>query len=111
MRIKEEETLLLPPEERGFIESRRILQLNDIKTRLAIQNEESSNNEIESIIREYCKKIFKFEDKYFEKVWERCLDDMTKSDQPFFENVLSQVKDSKKYRELKKKLIELQEKS
>ena len=107
LRIKKEEALLLPPEERGFIESRRKLQLNEIETRLGIQDEESSNNEVESIIREYCKNNFNFEHTDFDKVWDRCIDDMTKSNKSFFESVLPQIKDNKKYKELKKKLFAL----
>ena len=98
---------MLPPEERGFIESRRKLQLNEIETRLGIQDEESSNNEVESIIREYCKNNFNFEHTDFDKVWDRCIDDMTKSNKSFFESVLPQIKDNKKYKELKKKLFAL----
>ena len=108
LRIKEEETHLLSPEERGIIEDRRILQLNEIKTRLAIQNEEKSNNEIEYIICKYCKDRFNFEHPDFNRVWEVCLYEMQKRDIPFFEGVLPQIKNDKMYKNLKKKLITLQ---
>ena len=62
---KEEETYLLSPEERGMLQSNRSLQLNEIKTLLAIQDEEKSNEEIEYLIREYCRKAFGVEDPDF----------------------------------------------
>ena len=107
LRIIEEETYLLSPEERGMLQSNRSLQLNEIKTLLAIQDEEKSNEEIEYLIREYCRKTFGVEDPDFKYVWETCLDEMSAKDKPFFESLLPQIKDEAMQRQLKKKLNRL----
>ena len=107
LRIKQEETNLLSIEERGLIENRRILQLNEIKTNLAIQDEERSNNELEYIIRKYVKDRFNFEHPDFNEVWEVLLCDMKKEDVQFCEGLLPQIQEKKMYRNLKKKLISL----
>lgn len=107
LRIIEEETYLLSPEERGMLQSNRSLQLNEIKTLLAIQDEEKSNEEIEYLIREYCRKAFGVEDPDFKYVWEICLDEMSAKDMPFFESLLPQIKDEAMQRQLKKILNRL----
>lgn len=107
LRIIEEETYLLSPEERGMLQSNRSLQLNEIKTLLAIQDEEKSNEEIEYLIREYCRKAFGVEDPDFKYVWEICLDEMSAKDMSFFESLLPQIKDEAMQRQLKKKLNRL----
>lgn len=107
LRIIEEETYLLSPEERGMLHSNRSLQLNEIKTLLAIQDEEKSNEEIEYLIREYCRKAFGVEDSDFKYVWEICLDEMSAKDMSFFESLLPQIKDEAMQRQLKKKLNRL----
>ena len=107
LRIIEEETYLLSPEERGMLQSNRSLQLNEIKTLLAIQDEEKSNEEIEYLIREYCRKAFGVEDPDFKYVWEICLDEMSAKDMSFFESLLPQIKDEVMQRQLKKKLNRL----
>ena len=107
LRIIEEETYLLSPEERGMLQSNRSLQLNEIKTLLAIQDEEKSNEEIEYLIREYCRKAFGVEDPDFKYVWEICLDEMSAKDKPFFELLLPQIEDEVMQRQLKKKLNRL----
>ena len=107
LRIIEEETYLLSPEERGMLQGNRSLQLNEIKTLLAIQDEEKSNEEIEYLIREYCRKAFGVEDTDFKYVWETCLDEMSAKDKSFFESLLPQIKDEVMQRQLKKKLNRL----
>lgn len=107
LRIIEEETYLLSPEERGMLQGNRSLQLNEIKTLLAIQDEEKSNEEIEYLIREYCRKAFGVEDPDFKYVWEICLDEMSAKDMSFFESLLPQIKDEAMQRQLKKKLNRL----
>lgn len=107
LRIIEEETYLLSPEERGMLQGNRSLQLNEIKTLLAIQDEEKSNEEIEYLIREYCRKAFGVEDPDFKYVWEICLDEMSVKDMSFFESLLPQIKDEAMQRQLKKKLNSL----
>lgn len=107
LRIIEEETYLLSPEERGMLQGNRSLQLNEIKTLLAIQDEEKSNEEIEYLIREYCRKAFGVEDPDFKYVWEICLDEMSVKDMSFFESLLPQIKDEAMQRQLKKKLNRL----
>ena len=107
LRIIEEETYLLSPEERGILQGNRSLQLNEIKTLLAIQDEEKSNEEIEYLIREYCRKAFGVEDPDFKYVWEICLDEMSAKDMSFFESLLPQIKDEAMQRQLKKKLNRL----
>jgi hypothetical protein len=107
LRIIEEETYLLSPEERGMLQSNRSLQLNEIKTLLAIQDEKKSNEEIEYLIREYCRKAFGVEDPDFKYVWEICLDEMSAKDMSFFESLLPQIKDEAMQRQLKKKLNQL----
>lgn len=105
LKIKQEETYLLPPEQRGLLENIRILQLNDIKTHLDIQNDEKSNDQIEFIVRKYCKDRFNFESPYFTEVWNECLYKMGEEDIPFFKELLPQIKDEKMHRELKKRLL------
>lgn len=107
LRIIEEETYLLSPEERGMLQSNRSLQLNEIKTLLAIQDEEKSNEEIEYLIREYCRKAFGVENPDFKYVWEICLDEMSAKDMSFFESLLPQIKDEAMQRQLKKELNKL----
>ena len=107
LRIIEEERYLLSPEERGMQQSNRSLQLNEIKTNLAIQDEERSNNELEYIIRKYVKDRFNFEHPNFNNVWEVLLYEMKKEDVPFCEGLLPQIQEKKMYRNLKKKLISL----
>ncbi len=107
LRIIDEETYLLSPEERGMLQGSRSLQLNEIKTHLAIQDEEKSNKEIEYLIREYGRKAFGVEDLDFKTVWETCLDEMTAKDKPFFELLLPQIEDETMQRQLKKKLNRL----
>ena len=107
LRIIDEETYLLSPEERGMLQGSRSLQLNEIKTHLAIQDEERSNNELEYIIRKYVKDRFNFEHPDFNEVWEVLLCDMKKEDVQFCEGLLPQIQEKKMYRNLKKKLISL----
>ena len=107
LRIMEEETFLLPQKEREMLKLKRSSQLNEIKTHLAIQDEEKSSEEIEVLIRDYCKRVFGFEDFKFRFVWETCLDEMTAKDKPFFDGLLPQIKDETMQRQLKKKLNKL----
>lgn len=107
LRIIEEETCLLSPEERGMLHGYRSLQLNEIKTNLAIQNEQRANNELEYIIRKYVKDRFNFEHSDFNEVWEVLLYDIKKEDVQFCEGLLPQIQEKKMYRVLKKKLISL----
>ncbi|MBE6317544.1 MAG: hypothetical protein E7081_01035 [Bacteroidales bacterium] len=104
--LRNEENYLLSPDERKLLVNIREQQIGKVRFDLELQSGENSKEELEYLIRKYCKENFNFEHNDFEKVWETCIYEMSAKDKPFFERLLPQIEDPK-HRKLKKHLNRL----
>lgn len=91
-----------------LLEAFRSTQIDKIQNELEvaiIPKEES----VEDQIRKIAKDLFNFTDPDFNLVWETCIDSMTIEHVHIFRNILPQIADSKKHRQLVKNLAKLSE--
>ena len=107
-RLKDEAILLMDKKDITLLESFRSTQIDKIQNELEVApiNREES---VEQQIAKIAKDIFGCTDSDFEIQWETCLDLMEQKHIPVFENILTQITDSKKQRQLTRKLERLSE--
>lgn len=107
-RLKDEAILLIDAKDIKLLENFRAIQIDRIQNELEIAKIDKEES-VEEQIRKIGRDIFECTDPDFEMVWETCLDSMTQQHIPMFENILPQITDSKKLRQLTKKLERLSE--
>lgn len=108
VRLGQESAYLIKEDEKHLLEKYYETRINRIQTELEltpIPKKESFEQQIGTIAGT----IFNCKDSDFEIQWETCLDEMTQEHIPIFKNILPQITDSKKYRQLTKKLERLSE--
>lgn len=106
--LKDETILLTNKNDIKLLENFRSTQIDRIQNELEvipIPKEES----VEDQIRKIAKDLFDYTDQDFEYVWETCLDCMTIEHVHIFKNILPQITDSKKHKQLVKNLAKLSE--
>lgn len=100
--LKEETILLADKDDIKLLENFRLTQINRIQNELDLKQET-----LEVQIRGIAKALFNYIDPSFENVWTTCIDYMTKDHVHIFKNILPQVADSKKYKQLAKNIEKL----
>lgn len=78
-----------------------------VKEQLELVEQNEVQSEIERIIRGIVKDKFGYESENFDLVWNICMTEISMKEKPLFEEVLPQIKDSKRHRELERILSKL----
>ena len=105
-RLKDEAILLMDKQDIKLLESFRATQIDRIQNELEVAQIDKEES-VEEQIRKIARDLFDCMDSDFELVWETCLDSMEQKHIPLFENILPQITDSKKQRQLTRKLERL----
>lgn len=106
MQLHQDETILLTDKEDiALLENFRNTQIERIQNELEIVKKES----VEEQIRKIAKDLFSYTNSDYELVWETCLDNMTIEHIPIFKNILPQITDHKKSKQLVRNLAKLSE--
>ena len=96
----------------GTVDTKEALYIRNtqelvVKQQLELVEENEAQNEIEISIRKIAKENFGYENEDFNKIWDKCMAEITLKEKPVFEEILPQIKDSKKHKELERILSKL----